>query len=254
MPKTSAPVRAGKHIVILGLGPSLNQYVDLARRLGGRRKLGDEVWAINALGDVLACDRVFHMDDVRIQEVRAAALPKSNIAAMLSWLRTHPGPIYTSRLHPDYPGLVEFPLEAVLNDLGFPYFNSTAAYAVALAIHEGASTISLFGIDYTYANAHSAEQGRGCVEFWLGLAYQRGIEINVSEASSLLDTCRGGAERFYGYGRLGSRDVVIDEIPVGRGKITARVSYRERPSLPTADEIEAAYDHNRHPSPQLRGS
>jgi hypothetical protein len=43
------------------------------------------------------------MDDVRIQEIRAAARPESNIATMLGWMRKHPGPIYTSRLHPDYP-------------------------------------------------------------------------------------------------------------------------------------------------------
>jgi hypothetical protein len=30
--------------------------------------------------------------------------PQSNIAAMLTWLRAHPGPVYTSVPHPDYPG------------------------------------------------------------------------------------------------------------------------------------------------------
>jgi hypothetical protein len=78
---------------------------------------------------VFACDRVFHMDDVRIQQVRADAVPDSNIAVMLDWMKAHPGPIYTSRPHPDYPGLVRFPLQDVLNDLGTAYFNGTAAYA-----------------------------------------------------------------------------------------------------------------------------
>jgi hypothetical protein len=97
------------HVVILGLGPSLEAYVDLAKRAGGRRALSDEVWGINQAADVVRCDRAFHMDDVRIQMLRAEAAPDSNIARMLEWLRKHPGPIYTSRPHPDFPGTVWYP-------------------------------------------------------------------------------------------------------------------------------------------------
>src|SRR5690349_20483929 len=100
-----------RHVVLLALGPSVSTYLEIVKRAGGRAKFCDEVWTINALGDVFACDRVFHMDDVRIQEIRAAANPDSNIATMLKWMKVHPGPIYTSRPHEDYPGLVAFPLE-----------------------------------------------------------------------------------------------------------------------------------------------
>jgi len=155
-----------RHIAILGLGPSLDQYLEHTKRLGGRSRFCDETWAINALGNVFDCDLIFHMDDVRIQEIRAEAAPASNIAAMLEWLKTSRVPVITSRAHPDYPALVDFPLEDVLNHLGHDYFNNTAAYAVALAIHIGATKISLFGMDYTYPNVHDAEKGRACVEFW----------------------------------------------------------------------------------------
>lgn len=235
-----------EHVVILGLGPSLEAYVDIVKRLGNRNRLADEVWGINAVGDVIRCDRVFHMDDVGIQQVRADARPESNIAAMLEWLKTHPGPIYTPRLYDGYPGLVEYPLEDVINSVGLPYFNGTCAYAVALAIHLGAKKISLFGTDYTYANSHLAEKGRACVEFLLGIAFARGIEVCVSEKSSLMDTCEGGLS-LYGYGRFGSLDVEVQHID-GRAKTV----FTERASLPTADEIEAAYSHEKHPSPLVK--
>lgn len=243
-PSTPSP----RHVCILGLGPSVQEYLNLAKALGGRRRLADEIWGINALGDVVACDRVFHMDDVRIQEIRTAAAPDSNIGVMLDWLKSHPGPIYTSRLHPDYPGLVEFPLEAVINSCGVPYFNSTAAYAVALAIHEGAEVISLFGCDYTYPNAHHAEKGRACVEFWLGVATARGIEVRLAGQTSLMDAIEG--RQLYGYGAMGSRDVTIAD----DGEGGAKVSFEERATLPTAAEIEAAYDHSKHPSPLVPGA
>lgn len=237
--KSPAPAR----VAILGYGPSLDDYVLIARQLGARRRLADEVWGVNALPDVVHCDRVFHMDDVRIQEIRAAALPDSNIAHMLAWMRRHPGPIYTSRAHPDYPGLVAYPLQAVLRDLGEAYFNSTVAYAVAFAIHIGVKSILLFGCDFTYPNSHQAEQGRACVEFWLGVAMERGVEIQIAERSSLMDAVQ--QRPLYGFGALGSLDVSISHDARG----LAHVKFKERPALPTAAEIEAAYDHSKHPSP-----
>lgn len=228
------------HVAILGLGPSLATYVDMVKKAGGRHALFDQVWAINALGDALACDRVFHMDDLRIQEIRARANPEGHIAQIVEWLKVHPGPIVTSRAYPDAPGMVEYPLEAVVNDVGFCYFNSTAAYAVASAIHERATAISLYGLDFAYAKSHSAEKGRGNVEFLLGIAAERGIEISIPEMSSLMDTSEPEDTKVYGFGRFGTRDVTLRLMPDGR----AAVELTERATLPTAEEIEAAYDHS----------
>lgn len=233
---------APRRIAILALGPSVSQYLELVKRAGGRSKLFDEVWTINALGDVFDGDRVFHMDDVRIQEIRAAAKPDSNIAAMLRWLKRHPGPVITSRAHADYPGLVEFPLQAVINATGFAYFNSTPAYAIAYAIYAGVKHMALFGMDYTYAHSHHAEKGRACVEFWLGLAAARGIKFTVANQSSLLDACNPQAERLYGYDTV---VVHINRRPDGR----VALKFTERTPLPTAAEIEARYDHTAHVNP-----
>lgn len=238
---------AGRHIAILGLGPSLAQYVDLVKRLGGRSRFCDEVWSINALGDVLACDLVFHMDDVRVQEIRAKAAPRSNIAAMLEWLKRSPVPVITSRPHPDYPALEAYPLEEVLNALGHDYFNSTAAYAVALAIYRGASKISCFGMDFTYPKAHDAEKGRGCVEYWLGQAAARGIEIGLPQTSTLMDACEPREARLYGFDTV---HVDFDIQADGR----VRLGFRERERLPTAEEIERRYDHSIHPNAMVAGS
>ena len=229
---------SGKHIAIIGLGPSLDQYLEITKRLGGRSKFCDETWSINALGDVFACDLIFHMDDVRIQEIRAKAKPESNIAAMLNWLKTSRVPVVTSRKHPDYPALVEFPLEDVLNNFGHEYFNSTAAYAIAFAIHIGAKVISVFGMDFTYPNTHDAEKGRACVEYWLGQAHARGIKINMPKTTSLMDACYERPSRLYGYDTL---NVVFNVQDNG----VLKLDFIPRETLPTAEEIEAAYDHSK---------
>lgn len=244
-----SPVAAPpKHVAILGLGPSLELYTLAARKAGGRSAFCDEVWAINALGDVLHCDLLFHMDDVRIQEIRAAQSPQSNIAAMLRWLKTYPGQVITSRPHPDYPCLDAFPLEDVYNSTGWAYFNSTAAYAIAYAIHIGVEHISLFGMDFTYENVHHAEKGRACVEFWLGIAAARGIKITIARSSSLMDACEAFEKRCYGYDTV---DLEFTTDETGR----KRVNYTERSPdrIPTADDIEDQYDHTAHPNPLMSG-
>lgn len=234
-----------EHVAILALGPSVADYLEFTKRMGGRGKFCDEVWTINALGDVLLGDRVFHMDDVRIQEIRARAKPDGNIAALLPWLKRHPGPVYTSRPHPDYPGLVPYPLEAVVRDTGYAYMNSTAAYAVAFAAFLRPKKISLFGMDFTYEHSHHAEKGRACVEFWLGICVARGIKVSMPKRSSLMDACEPSRDRLYGYDTL---DVTLGR-DAGEG-LTVRFAERADP-LPTAGEIEQRYDHSKHPNPLM---
>lgn len=238
-----------EHVAIVGLGPTCVDFFELTRRLGGVSAWCDEVWGINAIGDVLRCDRIFHMDDVRIQEARAAAKPEDNIAAMVQWLKTHPGPIYTSVVREGYPGLVAFPLQDVLNggydtNGGAPYFTSTAAYAIAFAVHIGVKKISLFGLDFTLPNSHQAEKGRACCEFWLGIAGARGIEIVLPDRTSLLGACEGDEGRLYGYDCV---DVTLHDRKEGG----VEVRMKAKDVVPSAEEIEQRYSRKNHPNPMM---
>lgn len=173
-----------------------------------------------------------------IQEARAARRPESNIAKMLEWMRGHPGPIYTSVVRDGYPGLVEFPLQAVINAFGWAYFNSTASYAVAYANFIGVKKLSLFGCDFSFGNSHIAERGRACMEFHLGIAAARGVEIGMPSGTSLMDACASVDERIYGYDCV-HLDMTEDQT----GAVT--VAMRPRDAVVTADEIERRYDHSR---------
>lgn len=231
-------------VAILGLGPSLESYVDCAKRLGDRRKMFDEVWGINAVLNVIQCDRGFHLDDIRVQEIRAAANPNTNIAAMLPWLRTHPGPIYTSVPHPDYPGMVAYPLQDVMNSCGkVAYFNSTAAYAVAYAVHLNVKKLYVFGCDFSYPDVHKAEAGRACVEFYLGMGKGRGMTIGLPK-TALMDGTTTDNARLYGYD---GAHVSFKTTPTGNLKL--KFTPQE---LPTAEVIEARYDHNKRPAAVVR--
>lgn len=210
-----------EHVAIVGLGPSAQAYIDLVERSGGRHAAFDEVWVINTYGDVLGHDRVFLMDDVAnvIRETTDENIDekvRAKLSNMLTWLRTHPGPIYTSLPHSEFPGLVVYPLEDVINSVGTAYFNNSVAYAVVFAIHLGVKRISLFGCDYSYGKAMHEGTGRACVEFWLGVAAAKGIHISVAQTSSLMDA-NAPERKFYGYEAV---DVEVRPLDETRSKVT----------------------------------
>jgi hypothetical protein len=75
------------------------------------------------------------------------------------------------------------------------------------------------------------------------MAVERGIRVIVPKNSTLLDALHTERERFYGYDTL---DLRITQTPAGR--VNVEFSERAASELPTAAEVEAAYDHSAHPN------
>ena len=68
--------------------------------------------------------------------------------SMSDMLQKHKGPIYTCELDDRCPGLVEYPLEEVVQYSNLPLFNNTVAYAVAFAYWNEVANLKMFGIDF----------------------------------------------------------------------------------------------------------
>ena len=196
----------GKNVAIVGMGRSWFDYC-MAKSHGAKF---DEVWAINAVSDVIYHDRVFMMDPPsRFLDTDDAGGQTDSMSKLLT---EHQGPVYTCQLDDRCPGLVEYPIDEVLAGCGSHYINNTVAYAVAFALWNKVAKIKMFGIDFSYkGNLHFAEAGRACVEFWLSKAMFNGIEIEVAHTSGLLDTSVPADEKLYGYHRLEDPLVVITD-------------------------------------------
>jgi hypothetical protein len=98
------------------------------------------------------------------------------------WLRReHPFPIYMQRRYKKYPSSVEFPREQVeeLGPLGH-YQLFTFSWLLAYAISEGFERIGLFGVD---GGPGEPLGSRACLEYWIGFAHGRGIEVEVVGAN-----------------------------------------------------------------------
>jgi len=221
---TAVPDLSGKIVAIVAMGKSSDQFI-LAKT---HSRQIDEVWAINAMAGVVFNDRVFMMDPAsRFLDSEDAG---NQTGLMRSILKAHPGPIYTCELDDRCPGLVEFPLEEVVNSVGTWYLNNTAAYAIAFAIAAKVKEIHIFGLDFSYkGNVHFAEAGRACCEFLLAKAVERGIRVGIAKSSSMMDTSLPIKEKLYGYHRLPDTFVFEDK----DGKFVKR-KYSE-----LKDQIEA---------------
>ena len=100
------------------------------------------------------------------------------------WIRDAPVPVYMMEAHDDLPSTVRFPIERVIDDLGIDYFTSSVALMVALAMAEGFKEIALYGIDLIVGGEYTEQ--KCCVEFWLGCAHARDINVRIPQESALL--------------------------------------------------------------------
>jgi hypothetical protein len=199
---TKVPDLSGKTVAIVAMGRSNDQFV-LAKT---HSQEIDEVWAINAMGGVVFHDRMFMLDPAsRFLDSEDAG---TQTGLMRAVVKNHQGPIYTCELDDRCPGLVEFPLEEVVNAVGTWYLNNTVAYAIAFAIAAKVKKLMIYGVDFSYkGNVHFAEAGRACCEFILAKAVERGIQVGIAQTSSLLDTSLPPNEKLYGYHRLADQPV-----------------------------------------------
>jgi hypothetical protein len=169
--------------------------------------------------------------------------------SMKELLQEHEGPIYSCELDERCPGLVEYPLEEVVNYSNCHYLNNTVAYAVAFAYWNEVANLKLFGIDFSYkGNLHFAEAGRACVEFWLSKCISAGMQVEVAHSSGLLDTDVPAEQKLYGYHRLKNPYVILvdeDGIKLERIKNLDVVKKSQEPTL-----IDRNDSHLKPPEPK----
>lgn len=232
--KEVVPNLEGKKIAIVAMGRSCDQFI-LAKTHSAPI---DEVWAINAMAGVVFHDRVFMMDPAsRFLDSDDAG---SQTGLMRSVLERHTGPIYTCELDARCPGLVEFPLEEVINACGTGYFNNTVAFAIGYAIAAKVAEIHMYGVDFSYKKTvHFAEAGRACCEYLLSKATERGIKVGVAAGSSLLDTNEPVVSKLYGYHRLADPLVIGLENDRFVAKKYSEIKDSLEPDTPTYRAPEA---------------
>lgn len=101
----------------------------------------------------------------------------------LAWLGRETRPVYVLREDPAIPSATPFDDRALLEAHGPGFLTSTTAWMLALALHEGAGEIGVWGVDMA-GDAEYAHQKPGCLHF-LALARLQGIAVTIAAGSDL---------------------------------------------------------------------
>lgn len=122
-------------------------------------------------------DRLFEMHDRRLLESEYS----NRRPGYFELLRTCGVPLYMQDAYDDL-GATRYPFEAVGEDTG-RYWNSSIAYAMAMAIHEGAEEIAIYGVDMAADDEYGYQ--RPNMEYLVGLAKGKGIKVTIPWQSPL---------------------------------------------------------------------
>ena len=89
-----------------------------------------------------------------------------------------------------------YPFDAVAQSIGQAYWNSSIAYAMAMAIHEGAEEIGIYGVDMEGTDEWGYQKPN--MEYLVGVARGKGIKVFIPEQSSICKFQPQGI-KFYDY-------------------------------------------------------
>jgi len=172
-------VKSSNTVVILGLAPT-------TRDLALDEPRGVEMWSLNQGHSFYSpelMERMTRWFQVHPwEEMVARQKPELQ---HLEWMKTTSLPVYLEELNPEeVPTGVEYPYQEVCNDLGGTYLTSAIAFMLALAIHEKFELVKILGVDLN-SNTEYADQ-RPCLEYLIGRAVERGIDVWLPPACPLL--------------------------------------------------------------------
>lgn len=101
-----------------------------------------------------------------------------------TWLANAKCPIYMIDPVPQVPASIAYPKDEMVRKFGPWFFTSSLSWMFALAIHQGATEIGLWGVDMS-AQEEWEFQRSGC-HFFIALAREMGIKVTIPHESDLL--------------------------------------------------------------------
>ena len=106
-------------------------------------------------------------------------------------------PVYTLGKYAELKNGVQYPMKKIIKEFKVAYFLNNISYMLALAILQKPKCIGMFGVDMSFGtNVEYMQNEKACIEFWLGLATGRGIEIHIPQQSTVMKRQKYSA--FYG--------------------------------------------------------
>lgn len=103
----------------------------------------------------------------------------------LKWLKKNHIPIYMQERYPDIPSSMKYPFETMITEFPRGYMTNQSSYMIALALMSGATHIAVYGCHYQAKSEYWSQ--RGSMEYWLGVAEGRGVQVLIPPTCDLLN-------------------------------------------------------------------
>jgi len=195
-----------EHVILLGKGQGWQQCPPNGEIIYHRRnpdgsvtdeQVNAEIWGLNGLlFEKKKLDRIFMMDI--IDEMPSVVAGYWEIPKVIDKLNELGIPMVAPYQYAEISNSESFPIKEVVEMFGTPYLNNTIAYMIAYALMKGVKSISTWGINQASGSEYFYE--KGCVEYWVGQALGRGVDVYINGPSELLlNKARYGGTLLYGY-------------------------------------------------------
>jgi len=163
-------------IIIIGMGSSWK-----------KAPMEGETWSLNNMLSSRPVKLLFLMHDIDLL-LKEGLHDTEEIIENVNKLGI---PVMTLKEYPYLPTAIIFPVD----DMHSNYYTCSFAYMIAYAVHKGATAIDIYGVPLV--NKLEYREQRACVEYWIGYARGRGIEVNIFGLTTLFGTGLGVGR--YGY-------------------------------------------------------
>jgi len=170
-------------IFILGRGNSL-------LRCPVKKPEKAEYWGCNSVYKAREIDRLFIMRNLYVTQF-------NKDKEILKNINEKDFPVYTLGEYREIKNNIRYPMEEMIKEYGIAHFLTSISYMLALAISQKPKNLFLLGIDMEFGvKIEYLRDEKGCIEYWLGVAVGRGININLAQESTLMR--RKKRNNFYG--------------------------------------------------------
>ena len=184
----------------------ISGFSELTRGWANEQPDGVELWVMNEAHTYLKREAQYwfqlHPRYWNREAARKAKIPEDGYGRHpihLETLKTLSMPIWMQEVDERIPASAKYPYEEIVERYGRPwvgggkrpYLTSTAAYMVALAVkeHDDGKTVGelrMAGIELAIGTEYFHQ--RACLEYWLGIAYGKGINIELAPSGTSILT------------------------------------------------------------------
>jgi hypothetical protein len=103
----------------------------------------------------------------------------------LKWLKRNHIPIYMQERYAEVPASIRYPFETMITEFPRGYMTNQSAYMIALALMSGVTHLAVYGCHYQAKSEYWSQ--RGSMEYWLGVAEGRGVQVLIPPQCDLLN-------------------------------------------------------------------